>query len=156
MGVVLEPLDRRAHKRCLIGPSADAAALADRVRGSCSNLSLCWDSSHMLLEGEDLETSLATMGPYVTHLHLANPVLDRSREDFGDRHARFAPGGDLSVAAAGRVLHRAAALSATAGVRWSAAAEVCTPDGGNPWDTVRHCEAVLREAWSAAAESRRA
>lgn len=84
--LLLEPLDRGAHKDNLIGPTPEAVALVKRVRRSCPNVLLSWDSAHVALNREDLLVSLTQAMPCIGQLHLANAVLERGNPRYGDWH----------------------------------------------------------------------
>lgn len=84
--LLLEPLDRGAHKDNFIGPTPEAVAILREVHQSQPNVLLSWDSAHVALNREDLQMSLALAMPYVGQLHLANAVLEREDPQFGDWH----------------------------------------------------------------------
>ncbi|HUV08605.1 MAG TPA: sugar phosphate isomerase/epimerase family protein, partial [Spirochaetia bacterium] len=105
--VILEPLDRGAHKDGLIGPVSEAAPLVERVRSSFSNVTLCWDSAHTVLCGEDLLDSLELAAGTTAQIHLASAVLDRGKPGFGDHHMLPGPPGCLDVETAARIFERA-------------------------------------------------
>ena len=99
--LLLEPLDRGAHKNNLIGPTNEAVALLEQVHRSAKNVLLSWDSAHVALNGENVTRSLSDAFPYVGQIHLANAILDRQSPDFGDWHmARGTPGFLTAEAAA--------------------------------------------------------
>ena len=91
--VMLEPLDRGAHKNNFIGPTDEAVAILKQVHETCDNVLISWDAAHVALNGEDVVVSLDQAFDYVGQIHLANAVLDRSSSAFGDWHmAMGAPG----------------------------------------------------------------
>lgn len=86
--ITLENFDRDVEKKRLIGPTAEAAALADRVE--CENFGLTIDLSHLPLIHEAAEHALRTAGRHLIHAHIGNCVLDYPDSPlFGDFHPRF-------------------------------------------------------------------
>ena len=86
--ITLENFDRDIEKKRLIGPTAEAAALADAV--DRDNFGLTIDLSHLPLLGETPEHALHTAGQHLIHAHIGNCVLDhRDSPLYGDFHPRF-------------------------------------------------------------------
>lgn len=148
--VLIEPLDRGAHKNGLIGPTPEAVALIKRVNASCENVGLSWDSAHVLLNGEDLVESFTLARPYTTQIHLANPVVDRARPDFGDYHIAMGLPGALDAQGMSRVLRQEIQLRPLAKRPLGISVEVRTLPGSDPWETERATRAALEEAWQLA------
>lgn len=94
--LMLEPLDRGAHKNNFIGPTDEAVAILKQVHETCSNVLISWDSAHVALNGEDVVASLEQSFDYVGQIHLANAVLDRSSKAFGDWHMAMGEPGFLT------------------------------------------------------------
>jgi sugar phosphate isomerase/epimerase len=96
--VTLENFDVEYEKRCLIGPTASAAALAETVRKDCSNFGLTVDLSHLPLLHEKPEAVIVA-GPYLEHVHIGNCIKnDKAHPMYGDQHPRFGiPGGENDV-----------------------------------------------------------
>jgi sugar phosphate isomerase/epimerase len=86
--IVLENFDRDIEKKRLIGPTREAAALADAVaRG---NFGLTIDLSHLPLLGESAAEALTLAAPHLLHAHIGNCVIDhRDTPLYGDFHPRF-------------------------------------------------------------------
>lgn len=97
MVLLLEPLDRGAHKNNLIGPTEDAVALMKKISRFYSNCLLSWDSAHMALNKENLEKSLEEASEYVGHIHLANAILNPEEAGYGDWHMPMGKPGFLDV-----------------------------------------------------------
>lgn len=95
--LLLEPLDRGAHKDNFIGPTPEAVDLLRQVHRSCQNVLLSWDSAHVALNRENVLESLALAMPYVGQVHLANAVLDREASEFGDWHMAMGEPGFLTA-----------------------------------------------------------
>lgn len=144
--VMLEPLDRTAHKFGLIGPTREAidAILAARKLGAAVFMS--WDSGHVQLNEEELLPSLRMAAPVTRHLHLSNPVIARESPLFGDHHYPVGVIGVGTAAVFGEILRAAEGMTFPATERVSVAVEVRTQGDLTPEETARHCEAVLRQA----------
>ncbi len=98
--VVLETFDRVAFgKNCLIGPNAEAAEVARRVRRDFPSFGLMIDLSHLPLQGETPQEAVAATREFLVHAHMGNCVMrDPSHEAYGDNHPRFGvPGGENDV-----------------------------------------------------------
>ncbi len=86
--LTLENFDRDIEKKRLIGPTAEAAALAQAV--DRPNFGLTLDLSHLPLLGETSAEALATAAPYMIHAHIGNCVIDHPGHAlYGDFHPRF-------------------------------------------------------------------
>jgi sugar phosphate isomerase/epimerase len=86
--ITLENFDRDIEKKRLIGPTVEAAALADAV--GRDNFGLTIDLSHLPLLNETPEHALRTAGRHLIHAHIGNCVLHhRDSPLFGDFHPRF-------------------------------------------------------------------
>jgi len=96
--ITLEGFDSDYEKRCLIGPTADAASLARVVRKSCRNFGLTIDLSHLPLLHEKPE-SVAKAGEYLESAHIGNCIIrDKNSSAYGDQHPRFgAPNSENDV-----------------------------------------------------------
>ncbi|MFP4057284.1 MAG: sugar phosphate isomerase/epimerase family protein [Candidatus Brocadiia bacterium] len=100
MPIVLETFDRlHFGKNCLIGPSAEAAEVARRVRQDFPSFGLMLDLSHLPLLGESAEQAIDATREFLVHAHIGNCVMhDSEHEAFGDNHPRFGvPGGENDV-----------------------------------------------------------
>jgi len=146
--IVLEPRDRGVHKKDVIGPTMEAVEFAEATREKVPAFGLVWDSAHVMLCGEDTQSSLRTAGPYVSQVHLSNPVPDRGHPLHGDRHLPFGPPGALSEADVPRMLREVAFALPPSQLPVPVALEVRTPEGGDPEQTVREAERILREGFA--------
>lgn len=84
--LTIEPLDRYAHKKQLIGPMGEAAHWVGVLRESCDNFFIHWDSAHEALGGIDLMESLELASPYLAQFHICNAVTDKNHPYYGDWH----------------------------------------------------------------------
>jgi sugar phosphate isomerase/epimerase len=96
LSISLENFDRDLDKKQLIGPTREAAQVAETVWGECSNFGLTIDLSHLpqLRERAD-ETVLAAVD-HLIHVHIVNCVLaDPNHPAYGDKHPRFGIAGGV-------------------------------------------------------------
>lgn len=84
--VYLETGDRAVQAYQLIGPTPMAVKMAKRMRERFPNFYLTIDTSHIAQLGEDLTESIAMAAPVCRHLHIANCVLKKGDELYGDKH----------------------------------------------------------------------
>jgi len=106
LAISLENFDRDLDRRFLIGPTEEAARLAERVWREYSNFGLTLDLSHLPLLREKVDEAVLAAVDHLIHVHLGNCVVsDRGHPAFGDRHPRFGiPGGAVGVAEMKRFL----------------------------------------------------
>ncbi|MEM2094954.1 MAG: sugar phosphate isomerase/epimerase family protein [Candidatus Bathyarchaeia archaeon] len=87
--LTLENFDVEYEKRCLIGPTSEAAAVAEKLRATFSNFGLTVDLSHLPLLHEKPE-AVKKAGAYLEHVHVGNCIMrDRADPMYGDQHPRF-------------------------------------------------------------------
>lgn len=98
--VHLEVFDFDVDKKCLIGPTAPAAAWARDLRERARNFGLMLDLSHLPLQRESVPAALAAAKDVLTHVHVGNCVIaDPKHPQYGDQHPRFGlPGGENGAA----------------------------------------------------------
>ena len=85
----LETFARASPPFQLVGPTPEAAALADRVSTTHGNFRLTVDLSHLAQLGEDPVLSVKELGPRVRHLHLSTCVTIPGQPPSGDFHPSF-------------------------------------------------------------------
>ena len=97
--ISLETFDQDIDKRSLIGPSKDAARLAEMVRKSYDNFGLTVDLSHMPLLHESPIECLKPVKDFLIHAHAGNAYMkDTANPAYGDQHPRFGiAGGENDV-----------------------------------------------------------
>jgi sugar phosphate isomerase/epimerase len=90
LSISLENFDRDIDKRQLVGPTREAAEIAEKVWGECSNFGLTIDLSHLPQLNERIdETALAAVD-HLIHVHIGNCVIgDTAHAAYGDKHPRF-------------------------------------------------------------------
>ncbi len=94
LSISLENFDRDIDKRQLVGPTREAAEIAEAVWGECSNFGLTIDLSHLPQLNERIdETALAAVD-HLIHAHIGNCVIaDQGHAAYGDKHPRFGVAG---------------------------------------------------------------
>ncbi len=99
LSVAVEPSDRNIQHRQLVGPHAEAAALATDLRRDHENFGLVLDLSHIHELGEDPDVVVRLCRDSIRHVHLSNTVLDDSASPlYGDQHPPFGvPGSRVDV-----------------------------------------------------------
>lgn len=86
--LTLENFDRDVEKKRLIGPTREAAALADAV--DRENFGLTVDLSHAPLLGESPKEMVQAAGRHIIHAHIGNCVVNHPESAlYGDFHPRF-------------------------------------------------------------------
>jgi len=150
--ITLEGFDSDYEKRCLIGPTADAVALAKTVRKSCMNFGLTIDLSHLPLLHEKPD-SVAQAGEYLENVHLGNCIIkDKSSPAYGDQHPRFgAPNSENDVpevAAFLKALDKVGFFAKkTATSKPVASFEVKPQPGESPETIIANSKRTLLDAW---------
>jgi sugar phosphate isomerase/epimerase len=108
----LETFARSSPPFQLIGPTVEAAELADRVSRRHENFRLTIDLSHLAQLGEDPVASVTGLGARVRHLHLSTCIVTPGQAPAGDFHLSFdAAGVSVTTHDAGRALAAAASSS---------------------------------------------
>jgi sugar phosphate isomerase/epimerase len=99
LAISLENFDREVDKRCLIGPTNEAAQIAEAIRGEYSNFGLTIDLSHLPLLRERVDETVLAAVDHLIHVHIGNCVPgDASHPARGDQHPRFGlPGGAVGA-----------------------------------------------------------
>ncbi len=94
LSISLENFDRDVDKRQLIGPTTEAAQVAETVWEHSSNFGLTIDLSHAPLLHERIHDIALTAVDHLIHVHIGNCVMgDTSHPAYGDQHPRFGVGG---------------------------------------------------------------
>jgi sugar phosphate isomerase/epimerase len=92
--ISLENFDRDVDKRSLIGPTQEAAQVAEAVKGEYSNFGLTIDLSHQPLLRESVDEMVLSAVDHLVHVHVGNCVAeDSANPAYGDRHPRFGVAG---------------------------------------------------------------
>jgi len=149
MDVTVEPLDRYAYKKQLIGPMEEAVDWIRDLRRDCSNIYLHWDSAHEALGGADLLKTLLCAAPFNAQIHLCDAITDPNHPCFGDLHKDVAHAPDWSTEGiltpelGAEILRTASMLDAPAGL--SGMVHVSVEVLGHPGDDLWRKESAARE-----------
>ncbi len=154
MNCSIEPLDRYAHKKALIGPMDEVVEWFKPLHGAHPNLFLHWDSSHEQLGGLGLFNTLEMAKPYLSQIHLCDCIDDPTHPCFGDLHMDPAEAPDwqtegfLTPEIGAEIIRRAASFDAPAGVRrfWISI-EVLGHRGDNLWHKEKIAREFLTRCW---------
>ena len=98
--VLIEPFDRSIGKNLLIGPTAEAAGIVERVQQEgVENVGLMLDMGHVPLLEEDIHEAFRISAPYLHHTHLGSCAKrDPDSEFYGDKHPPLGlPEGECDV-----------------------------------------------------------
>ncbi len=97
--ILLENFDRDIDKKCLIGPTEEAAEIAEEIRRDFANFGLMIDLSHLPLLKEEADFAVRKASPYLKHIHIGNCVMKDSKHPaYGDQHPAFGvEGGENGV-----------------------------------------------------------
>ena len=152
--MTLEPLDRYAFKKQLIGPMDEAVQWFLPLHAAYPNFYLHWDSAHVALDGTDLLRSLDWAGPYIAQFHLCNAILDIQHPCYGDLHMDVgtAPGfeteGFLTPELGAEILKKIASFEKPAGAAdVYASVEVLGHPGDDLWLKERNVREFLAECF---------
>lgn len=122
LNLTMEPLDRYAYKKQLMGPILEVVEWFAPLKRQCPNFYLHWDSAHESLAGIDLSVSFAAALPYMAQFHLCNCITDPKHPCFGDTHMEvgrapeFKNWGYLNVDVAADILRQAAQAQPCSGI----------------------------------------
>ena len=154
MNCSIEPLDRHASKKMLIGPMDEVVRWFKPLRKAHPNLFLHWDSAHEQLGGLGIFNTLDMAAPYLSQIHLCDCIDDPAHPCFGDLHMEPAQAPDwttegfLTVETGAEIIRRAAQLAAPEGVRrfWISV-ETLGHKGDNLWHKERAAREFLTRCW---------
>ena len=154
MNCSIEPLDRYAHKKALIGPMDEVVRWFKPLHRAHPNLFLHWDSSHEQLGGLGIFNTLDMAAPYMSQIHLCDCIDDPAHPCFGDLHMDPAEAPDwktegfLTPEVGAEIIRRAAAFDKPEGVRrfW-VSVEVLGHKGDNLWHKERIAREFLTRCW---------
>ena len=148
IAITLEPLDRGFDKNGVVGPTSEFVTLVERVRSSCPNMYVNWDSAHVALCGDDVRESLSSSRHVLNGIHLANAILDRNNPLSGDRHMPAGGLGFLTVEFVAGFFAQAKALGLFARTPLvPIAVEIRAREGDDPWNVERLGREFLCAAW---------
>lgn len=99
LAVSLENFDRSIDKRCLIGPTKEAAQVVEAVRAEYSHCGLTLDLSHQPQIAETISDMIVDGADNLIHAHFGNCVInDEKHPCYGDQHPPFGvPGSEIGL-----------------------------------------------------------
>ncbi len=151
--LIIEPLDWDVHKKCSLGLTSEAVALCHVAAQEGQRLSVCVDTAHALLNGEDLSVSLALALPYLAEYHYCNCVLDPAHPLYGDWHLPFGSPGVVDVAAIARLMRESMVFGFFGPEsRPAIFCEVLKRPQDEPHQVMQHCHDALEQAWAMQAQ----
>ncbi len=148
--VLLETFDFNVEKRRMLGPSQEAARVADLLSRDFTNFGILLDLSHVPLLGEDIATSVKLVSSYLRHVHIGNCVIkDTEHPVYGDQHPRFGiQGGEIGV----KELRRFLVTCFECGYlnerkKAFVSFEVKPSSGDSSEGVIKNAQSTLQEAW---------
>ena len=154
MNCSIEPLDRYAHKKALIGPMDEVVEWFRPLHEAHPNLFLHWDSAHERLGGLGIFNTLEMAAPFLSQIHLCDCIDDPTHPCFGDLHMDPAEAPDwktegfLTPEIGAEIIRRAAQFDKPEGVkRFWVSIEVLGHKGDNLWRKERIAREFLTRCW---------
>ena len=154
MNCSIEPLDRNAYKKGLIGPMDEVVEWFRPLHEKHPNLFLHWDSAHEQLGRLGIFHTLELAAPYLSQIHLCDCIDDPSHPCFGDLHMDPAEAPDwqtegfLTPEIGAEIIRRAASFNRPEGVkRFWISIEVLGHKGDNLWRKERIAREFLIHCW---------
>lgn len=102
--IIIEPLDFDVHKKGTLGSTHEAVELLKSVRKLYQNITLCLDTSHMILNGENSIESLQLAVDFADEFHFCNCVTDADHPLYGDYHIPFGSPGRIDIEDIARIM----------------------------------------------------
>ncbi|MEH7081151.1 sugar phosphate isomerase/epimerase family protein [Neobacillus drentensis] len=148
MNVLVEHLDRFAHKKRLIGPMSDTVELLSSVAKKYSNIGLAFDTAHAALNKEDISEALELAKAQIHQIHFSNAVVDPNSELYGDFHMPIGEPGFLTIEKISDILRKADELSLQSEHGLRVAVEVRGKDKDNYQANETIVRSILEKALS--------
>ena len=140
LNLMIEPLDRYAYKKQLIGPIGETCEWFAPIRAKYPNVFIHWDSAHEALGGADLMESLEIAKPFLGQFHLCDAITDPTHPCFGDLHMDCAMAPDwttegfLTPEVGAEIVRKVASFDPPAGMeKVYVSVEICGHPGNNLW-----------------------
>ncbi|WP_040203671.1 sugar phosphate isomerase/epimerase family protein [Neobacillus jeddahensis] len=146
MNVLVEHLDRYAHKKRLIGPIKETVPLLSDVAETYQNIGLAFDTAHAALNGEDVCQAMEMAKAQIHQIHFSNAVLDQTSALYGDNHMPIGKPGFLTVEKISDILRKADELSLQAENGLRVAVEVRGKDQEAVHANEKTTRAILEQA----------
>ncbi len=148
--VIVEPLDTQADKKKAVGSTAEAVEMVKYLADEVDNAFLCLDTSHMILNGEDVVSSVKTAMDYIDEFHICNPVLAGDSELFGDKHIKLGAPGVLDIQAVGSLIAECLRMGFFSASRRPKLFLEVRNANDRVSDLIRYCMETLLEGWDIA------
>ena len=157
MNLTIEPLDRYAYKKQLIGPMEETAIWFRPVHEAAPNTFIHWDSAHEVLGGTDLMQSIEYAAPFIAQVHLCDCINDVDHPCFGDLHMDVAEAPDwttegfLTPETGAQILGKIASYNRPEGVKQVyVAVEVLGHPGDRLWNKEKNARDFLHKCFELA------
>lgn len=157
MNLTIEPLDRYAYKKQLIGPMKETSIWFAPIHEACPNAFIHWDSAHEALGGTDLMHSIEYVAPFIGQFHLCDAITDVNHPCYGDLHMEVAEAPDwktegfLTPEVGAQILRKIAAYDKPEGVKHvCVAVEVLGHPGDNLWNKEKNAREFLAKCFELA------
>ena len=157
MNLTIEPLDRYAYKKQLIGPMKETSIWFAPIHEVCPNAFIHWDSAHEALGGTDLMHSIEYVAPFIGQFHLCDAITDVNHPCYGDLHMEVAEAPDwktegfLTPEVGAQILRKIAAYDKPEGVKHvCVAVEVLGHPGDNLWNKEKNAREFLAKCFELA------
>ena len=157
MNLTIEPLDRYAYKKQLIGPMKETSIWFAPIHEACPNAFIHWDSAHEALGGTDLMHSIEYVAPFIGQFHLCDAITDVNHPCYGDLHMEVAEAPDwktegfLTPEVGAQILRKIASYDKPEGVKHvCVAVEVLGHPGDNLWNKEKNAREFLAKCFELA------
>jgi sugar phosphate isomerase/epimerase len=148
--VVVEPLDTKAHKKKAVGLSTEATDMCRRVRKQTQNMYLCLDTSHMILNGEDVIAEVAAAMDCMDEFHICNPVLKKGDPKFGDTHIKFGEPGQIDLEQIGKIFAKCIEIEYFTTSRRPKMFLEVKNENDEVINVIKYCKQTMLDAWEIA------
>ncbi len=157
MNLTIEPLDRYAYKKQLIGPMKETSIWFAPIHEACPNVFIHWDSAHEALGETDLMHSIEYVAPFIGQFHLCDAITDVNHPCYGDLHMEVAEAPDwktegfLTPEVGAQILRKIASYDKPEGVKHvCVAVEVLGHPGDNLWNKEKNAREFLAKCFELA------
>jgi len=146
MTVLVEHLDRFAHKKRVLGPIDETVQLFTRVKENYSNIGIAFDTAHSALNGENVVDAIKLGKDFIHQIHFSNAVLDPSSELYGDHHMAIGETGFLTEEKISEILVEVKQLKIGPEEGLRVAVEARTPNEGVLEESAKTQKNILENA----------
>lgn len=157
INLTIEPLDRYAYKKQLIGPMKETVEWLEPIHEKHPNFYIHWDSAHEVLGNTPIDSSLEYAKQYIAQFHLCNCITDVNHPFYGDLHmdVGIAPDyetdGFLTPEIGADIIKKVASFSTPKGVdNVFVSIEVLGHPGNDLWRKEVECREFLQKCFELA------